>query len=69
MYLKIGWLSDDPSILSYLNEGSIQFILNCAERISKENPDMLFFNLCHKCGKLARTPQAKQCKFCGHNWH
>lgn len=68
IYLKNGWLTDDPLILNYLNGGYIQFVLNCAERILRDNPDKIFFNLCSKCGKLARTPIAKQCR-CGHDWH
>jgi len=31
--------------------------------------DQLFFNNCPKCEKLARTPYAKQCRHCGHDWH
>jgi len=26
-------------------------------------------NLCPNCGKLARTPLAKQCRHCQHDWH
>ena len=26
-------------------------------------------NNCPKCGKLARTPKAKQCRYCFYNWH
>ena len=69
MYLKTGWLSDDPLILNLLKEGYTRFTLNCAERILKESPNEVFFNLCPKCGKLARTPTAKQCRFCGYDWH
>lgn len=69
MYLKTGWLTDDPLILNYLGEGYTQFILNCAERILRENPEKIFFNLCPICSKLTRTPQAKQCRFCGEDWH
>ena len=28
----------------------------------------IFFNNCTNCGKLARTPNAKQCRFCGYDW-
>ncbi|MCJ8155648.1 hypothetical protein MKJ01_17975 [Chryseobacterium sp. SSA4.19] len=40
-----------------------------AKRIMKETPDKVFFNNCSKCGKLARTPFAKQCRYCGYSWH
>ncbi|RYD88145.1 MAG: hypothetical protein EOP54_27730 [Sphingobacteriales bacterium] len=69
MYLKTGWLSDDPLILNYLGEDYVQFILNCAERILKDDPDKVFFNLCPVCKKLARKPEAKQCRHCGFDWH
>lgn len=26
-------------------------------------------NQCPICGKLARTPEAEQCRHCGHDWH
>ncbi|QHS57329.1 hypothetical protein GWR56_17940 [Mucilaginibacter sp. 14171R-50] len=68
-YYKKGWLSTDPEVLALLNQGADQFMLNCAERILKEKPDEVFLNLCPRCGKLARTPQAKQCRFCGEDWH
>ncbi len=69
LYYSSGRLSDDPEVLKLLNEGPNQFLINCAERILRDNPDDVFFNLCPKCSKLARTPQAKQCRFCGFDWH
>ncbi|HVW98178.1 MAG TPA: hypothetical protein VHA56_19560 [Mucilaginibacter sp.] len=68
-YLKVGWLSDDPAILNYLNEGYMQFLLNCAQRILADHPDKIYFNFCPTCGKLARTPFAKQCRYCKEEWH
>lgn len=69
IYLRNQWLSDEPEILKQLEEGYVQFILTTAERILRENPDKVFFNLCPRCDKLARTPQANQCRFCGYDWH
>lgn len=37
-----------------------------AERILKDNPNIL--NNCSNCGKLARTPNARQCRYCGNKW-
>ncbi|MEH6538351.1 MAG: hypothetical protein V7719_18285 [Psychroserpens sp.] len=37
-----------------------------ANRILKENIGIL--NNCPKCGKLARTPKARLCRFCGNKW-
>ncbi len=69
MYYRVGWLSNDPLILKYLENGYQQFALNCAERILKEGQDAVYFNLCPKCKTLARTPLAKQCRECGYDWH
>jgi len=69
IYLRNQWLSDDPEILKLLDEGYVQFILNCAVRVLRDNPGGVFLNLCPKCGGLPRTPLAKQCRVCGHDWH
>jgi hypothetical protein len=68
-YYKNGWLSTDPEVLKLLKDGDDQFMINCAERILKENGDGVFLNYCPNCGRLARTPQAKQCRFCAFDWH
>jgi uncharacterized C2H2 Zn-finger protein len=26
-------------------------------------------NRCPRCGEVAKTPKAKQCRFCKHDWH
>lgn len=31
--------------------------------------DKIVLNKCPKCGKIARTPKAKQCRFCQYDWH
>ncbi|MEN4762321.1 MULTISPECIES: hypothetical protein [unclassified Chryseobacterium] len=46
-----------------------EFEINIANRIIKESSQKIFFNNCPQCEKLARTPFAKQCKYCGHSWH
>jgi hypothetical protein len=69
MYYKTGWLSNDPAILQLLAQGEDQFMLKCAERILKDSPEKVFLNLCPACGNLARTPYAKQCRYCHHDWH
>ncbi|AOW20836.1 hypothetical protein LPB138_09170 [Urechidicola croceus] len=37
-----------------------------AKRLLKENSGIV--NKCPNCERLARTPKAKQCRFCGHKW-
>jgi hypothetical protein len=39
-----------------------------AERLFKEHADEIL-NPCPRCEKLARTPLAKQCRYCGFDWH
>jgi hypothetical protein len=61
--------SEDPEVLQLLKDGYPSFIMNTAERIYKDHKNELEQNLCPKCNKIARTPEAKQCRFCGHDWH
>jgi hypothetical protein len=68
IYREKGWLTTDQSVLDLLKEGYEQFELNVANRILNQNPDGVFFNNCPKCNNLARTPYARQCRFCGLNW-
>ncbi|MFC0513986.1 hypothetical protein ACFFGT_07250 [Mucilaginibacter angelicae] len=61
-------MTDDPEILKLLDAGYEQLRLSAAENVLKNHPGKVFFNCCKICGKLARTPRAKQCRFCGHDW-
>jgi len=38
-------------------------------RILKEHKEDIFINRCSKCNKIVRTPKAKQCFWCGYDWH
>ncbi|NTS44007.1 hypothetical protein HRG84_24220, partial [Flavisolibacter sp. BT320] len=67
--LEKGWLSKDKEVVELLKDGYQQFRQNTAERILKDNTGKIYFNHCPKCVKLARTPQAKQCRYCGYSWH
>jgi hypothetical protein len=55
--------------LSLANDRYHQFQLTTAARILRDSADKVFFNCCPLCGELARTPSAKQCRYCGHDWH
>ncbi|WP_162056337.1 hypothetical protein [Pontibacter pamirensis] len=68
-FRESNWLSNDPNVLNLLNGSKNDFILNTAKRILKDNQEKVLLNNCPNCGKLARTPQAKQCRFCGNDWH
>lgn len=69
MYLKKGWISTNPKVLRLLDSGIDSFKRNTVIRILEESNSEVHFNNCPKCGELARTPNAKQCRYCGYNWH
>ena len=62
-------LSDEPSVLRLARAGYEEFEARTAARILRDFGDKVFFNYCPKCGELAQTPTAKQCRHCGHDWH
>ena len=68
-YEERNLMSSDPAALALLEQGLDAFRRNTAERIAKKHANEIFYNRCLKCNKLARTPKAKQCRFCGHDWH
>lgn len=61
--------TDDSEALQLLQKGYAHFMYSTAERIYAQHQHELDLNLCPQCGKIARTPEAKQCRFCGHDWH
>jgi len=63
------WFSDDPEVLTLANDGYKPFVTRIAERIFEQHRYRIMFNHCCRCGSLARTPKAQQCRFCGHDWH
>jgi len=62
-------VSEDKEVLALLELGFNNFKEKVATRIFNEHKDELELNLCPKCFKIARTPLAKQCRFCYHDWH
>lgn len=69
MYKDRNLITDDQNTLSLLDGGREEFYIKTATRIFEQTPDKIFFNYCPKCNQLARTPYARQCKYCGHSWH
>ncbi|GAB3513074.1 hypothetical protein [Emticicia fontis] len=67
LYFKNGWLSNDPQVLDLLKDGYEAFEFNVVKRVMSQTPEKVYFNNCPKCGQLARTPYARQCR-CGHQW-
>jgi hypothetical protein len=63
------WLSSETPVLNLAKDGYQRFQLTTAARILRDSADKVFFNCCPACWELARTPSAKQCRYCGHDWH
>ena len=64
-----GWFDDTEEIRAMVADGYDVFKKRVAERIYREHKNELKLNLCPQCGKIARTPLARQCRFCFHQWH
>jgi hypothetical protein len=67
-YKRTGWLTEDKKILELVSSGEEELDRKIAEQILSQHRDRVFINNCPKCGRLARTPFAKQCRHCGHSW-
>ncbi|RFS20120.1 hypothetical protein DVR12_20605 [Chitinophaga silvatica] len=69
MMKEKGWISDEPKILSMIEDGKEALKERIIRRIWEEHQHELNLNLCPACSKITRTPKAKQCRFCFHDWH
>ncbi|CAL2108455.1 conserved hypothetical protein [Tenacibaculum sp. 190524A02b] len=68
VYKRKGWVTSDKEVLELVKKGEDVFFINTAIRILKEYKEKVFLNCCPKCKKLARTPRAKQCRYCNNKW-
>ena len=64
-----GEILNNNDISELTNDGYEAYKYRITERIFNEYKDELKLNLCPACGKVARTPLAKQCQCCFHSWH
>lgn len=62
-------LSDDPDVLRLARNGFSTFVLLTGQRILNEHRNEIVLNRCSRSGGVARTPTARQCRFCRHDWH
>ena len=62
-------LSNDPKALQLASEGLDAFIVRTAQRILDEHGGEVAFKYCPRCGAVAKTPKARQCRACRHDWH
>ena len=68
-FRRNGSLTDDPAVLDLLKDGYDVFEQRVCDRIMAECPEKVFLNHCPRCQRLSRTPYARQCRHCGHDWH
>ena len=64
-----GLRNSDPEVLSLMRDGLEEFSRRVRDRILREHPEKVVLNTCPKCGGLATTPKAQQCRWCFHDWH
>src|SRR5271163_558679 len=62
-------LSSDPEVLKLTCDGIDAFEVRTSQRILAEHSSEIVFNCCPRCGALAKTPKARQCRSCRHDWH
>jgi hypothetical protein len=62
-------ISNDPNILRLVEDGHEALKERIVHRIWNKHRSELTLNLCPVCGKITRTPDARQCRFCFHDWH
>jgi hypothetical protein len=60
--------TSDPEALTLRADGVDAFLLRVRDRILRDPPHQIVLNYCPKCGGLATTPKAKQCRWCHHHW-
>lgn len=68
-YIERRLMSDDPEVITLAEQGLEALYEHLSDRILRDHGDELEFNRCPKCGGLCRTPLAKQCRHCFHDWH
>jgi hypothetical protein len=62
-------LAGDAAVMALLSDGVEAFHRRAAQRVLQEHSDAVFLNRCPRCNRLVRTPRARQCLWCGYDWH
>lgn len=58
-----------PEVDLLLREGFEAFQTRVRVRLLAEHAGKIVLNRCPNCDRLVRTPLAKQCLWCGNDWH
>lgn len=64
------WRAVDGAVVAeLLKDGVESYRWRTAQRILREHGDEVFVNRCGRCDRIVRTPKARQCFWCGFDWH
>jgi hypothetical protein len=66
---RLGGAIDDPMFNAAITDDPEAFRRRVRERLLSECGPEIFVNRCPSCKRLVRTPQARQCFWCGFDWH
>jgi hypothetical protein len=68
--LRAAWPEADTDVPEALSDGVTALCQRIVNRVRREHGQgTLRLNRCPRCHRIARTPLAKQCFCCGHDWH
>jgi hypothetical protein len=59
----------EPEVEAALADGPETFRRRVRDRLLAERGAEVFVNRCPRCGRVVRTPRARQCFWCGFDWH
>ena len=62
-------IGDDFAVLDQLADGVETFRRRTASRLLREHGVEVFVNRCARCNRVVATPKARQCLWCGFDWH
>jgi hypothetical protein len=61
--------ADDADVINAFQAPLEQRIKNAMDRVMMERRSEIVENRCPACHRLVRTPKARQCLWCGNDWH
>ena len=61
--------TDDPAIAHELRDGLAVFRDRASDRIWNEHSGTLAIARCDECTSILKSPHARQCIWCGNDWH
>jgi hypothetical protein len=67
--LRLAGVFDTPGLGAVMSRGYEAFCRDIAARVLFEHASDLVLNRCPRCDRIVRTPTARQCLWCFHDWH